>query len=87
MTYDLNTPGKDYESVINVIKSLGNWAKIQKSTWYVSSALTCEQAGKRVLAALDRNDSLMVVDASGNNAYWYNVAPVAAEFIKSNWNK
>lgn len=31
ISYDLNSPRQDYEAVIEEIKHLGNWAKVQKS--------------------------------------------------------
>lgn len=63
ISYDLNSPGQDYEKVIEKIKSLGSWAKVQKSLWFVSSNLTAEQAAKSVWQGMDRNDSLNVVDS------------------------
>lgn len=87
ITYDLNTPGKDYNSVIDVIKSLGNWVKVQSSVWYVNSPFTCEQAAEHVLKAMDTNDSLLIVDASNNDAAWYNIASHAPEHITANWLK
>ncbi len=44
ISYDLNVPGQRYDQVIEAIKKLGNWAKVQKSFWYVSSSLSAEEA-------------------------------------------
>jgi predicted membrane-bound dolichyl-phosphate-mannose-protein mannosyltransferase len=87
VTYDLNTPGKDYDSVFNAIKALGSWAKVQKSVWYVDSQYTCEQAAERIWAVMDANDCLIVIDASSNNASWYNVPQEASQHMKEYWFK
>jgi CRISPR/Cas system-associated endoribonuclease Cas2 len=85
VSYDLNSPGQDYESVIKEIKSLGSWAKIQKSYWYVNSTLTASEALNRVWAKMDSNDSLIVVDASNNNAAWQGLSEEASDHIKDKW--
>ncbi|MDP3650334.1 MAG: hypothetical protein Q8R67_01505 [Rhodoferax sp.] len=85
ISYDLNRPGQDYPSIIETIKSLGNWAKVQKSFWYVKSNLTAMQAVERVWAHMDANDSLIVVDATNNNSAWQGLNPVVAQHIKEHW--
>lgn len=87
ISYDLNSPGQDYSPVIDEIKSLGSWAKIHKSYWYVNSPLSAEQAAKRVWSKMDTNDSLMVVDATGNNGYWYNLSEEVSKHLKNEWLK
>jgi len=42
ISYDLNVSGQNYEAVIAKIKTLGGWAKIHKSYWYVNSVLTAK---------------------------------------------
>jgi hypothetical protein len=85
ISYDLYQPGQDYDSVIEAIKSLGNWAKVQKSLWYVKSNLSASQASEKVWKAMDQNDKLIVIDATNNNASWYNLSEEVSEFIKNNW--
>lgn len=87
ISYDLNSPGQDYESVIEEIKSLGSWAKIQKSHWYVNSTLTASEALDRVRAKMDTNDSLIVVDASNNNAVWQGLSQEVSDQIRDQWHK
>jgi hypothetical protein len=87
ISYDLYNPGQDYSTVIDAIKTLGAWAKVQKSVWYVNSPLSAEQAAGRVWATMDRNDSLIVVDATNNDAYWYNLAEAASKQIQEQWRR
>jgi hypothetical protein len=87
ISYDLMKPGQNYEAVIAAIKGLGSWAKVHYSLWYVSSSHTADRAAKIVRRALDENDKLIVVDATKNNAVWYNLPPEVSEHIQQNWNR
>ncbi len=87
VSYDLYNPGQDYTKVIDTIKTLGSWAKIHKSVWYVNSNLTAAQAVDKVWAAMDKNDSLFVVDAKNNNAAWQNIDEKVSNHIKDQWAK
>jgi hypothetical protein len=85
ISYDLNSPHQDYNSVIEEIKSLGDWASIQKSVWYVNSTLTAEQAAGKVRSKMDSNDSLLVVDSVNNDAYWFNISEEITKHIQKYW--
>lgn len=85
ISYDLNVPGQNYEKVIAKIKSLGSWAKIHKSYWYVNTSLSAEQACNAVWSVMDASDTVYVVDATHNEASWQNIRPDASEFIKQEW--
>lgn len=87
VSYDLYNPGKDYASVIEAVKDLGSWVKVHKSVWYVNSSLTAEQAAKKIWATMDANDSLIVVDATQNNAYWFNIPDAASKHMQDQWHK
>lgn len=85
ISYDLNSPHKDYSAVIDAIKELGPWASVQKSVWYVSAELTSEEAAKIIREKQDFNDSLIVIDASNNDAYWFNVPDEVSKHIQNHW--
>ncbi len=87
ISYDLYKPGQNYEAVIAEIKSLGNWAAVHKSLWYVNSHLSPSQALDRVWAKMDANDKLIVVDATNNSAAWHNLSDEASAYIKDQWLK
>jgi hypothetical protein len=86
ISYDLNQPGRNYEAVIAKIKTLGSWAKIHESYWYVKSSLTPNQAVEAVWSVMDASDTIYVVDATSNQASWQNIAPDAAKHIQAKWN-
>ena len=87
ISYDLYSPGQNYDDVIDAIKTLGNWAKIQQSFWYVNSTKTAREALDIVWAKCDANDSLYVVDATNNVAAWQNISDEASAFILDHWGK
>jgi hypothetical protein len=86
ISYDLNTPGKNYDKVIERIKTLGSWAKVHKSFWYVDSTLTASQACAKVWEVMDSNDTVYVVDATNNIAAWQNLPEAVSKHIQSKWN-
>ena len=85
ISYDLHTPGKNYEKVIERIKSFGNWAKVHKSYWYIRSNHSCEYIANRIWEVRDPNDSIMVINTSTDNSYWYNVDSDVSKFMQKNW--
>lgn len=85
VTYDL-IKNKDYEAVHKVIQSLGDWAKVTESNWYVNSAYTAEQAARIVKAAIDHDDKLIVVDAKNNSFYCYNISSEVLEYMQNHWH-
>ena len=87
ISYDLITPGQNYQSVIAKIKELGNWAKIGYSFWYVNSTYTASEARDHIVVALDANDKLYVVDASNGVAAWHNISDQVSQFVRDKWTK
>lgn len=87
ISYDLSAPAKSYERTIAAIKSLGLWAHIQSSVWYVKSGCSAAKAAEIVRAAMDPDDTLLVIDASNRDACWYNLSPDLSQLIKDEWHK
>jgi hypothetical protein len=85
ISYDLFKPGQNYDGVIEQIKSLGGWAAVEKSLWYVKSTFTASEALAHVRTKADANDKLIVIDASNKNAAWYNLDEQVSAFIKQQW--
>lgn len=85
ISYDLNAPGQKYDLVANKIKALGSWAKVQKSFWYLNTSNTAEEVAKAIWSVMDSNDSLIVVDSTSNDAYWFNLSAEVSQFIQRNW--
>lgn len=86
VSYDLYSPGQNYQKICDRIKSLGNSTRVQQSYWYLSTHLSCEVVAQKIREVMDTNDSLIVVDSSSNDAYWYNIDSSVEKFIQHNWN-
>lgn len=63
IAYDLDAPGQNYDAVRDAIKSLGQWHQFQLSLFYVNTYHSAAEAYEIVLASMDGNDKLCVVDA------------------------
>jgi hypothetical protein len=87
ISYDLKNPGQNYDPVFTAIKGLGSWAKVQYSLWFVSSTYTAKQAAEIVWRAQDSNDTLIVIDATNNDAVWYGISTEVSEHIQKHWNR
>jgi hypothetical protein len=85
VSYDLYSLGQNYDKVIEVIKSKGNWAKVQKSLWYLKTVLSAQSVAEAVWAVMDTNDSLIVIDTTNNSAAWHNLNPEVSKFLQENW--
>lgn len=83
VAYDLDTPGQNYDAVHERIKSLGRWYHAQQSLFYVHTNLTPKEAHDAVLAVMDSNDKLMVVESTG--AWMYPAPPADVEAINRVW--
>jgi hypothetical protein len=83
IAYDLDKPGQNYEGVHERIKSLGRWCQAQQSLFYVHTHLTAEEAHRHVFSAMDSNDKLMAVDATGG--WMYPAPPADVEAINRVW--
>lgn len=85
ISYDLNSQGQNCEKLVEVIESLGSCVKVHRTFWYVSSRHSCGEAADRVWAAMDPNDSLMVVDVTNMDGIWYNSSPDVTKHLQDRW--
>ncbi|OOF80425.1 hypothetical protein BKG93_12055 [Rodentibacter ratti] len=85
ITYDLNKSGQNYEALIEKIKTLGAWAKVQQSVWYLHTSYSSEEVLDILGKVTDYNDSLFV--AKLDNAHWRGLSPEITKFIQEQWWK
>ena len=81
VTYDLNSPGQDYDALYARIKSY-KWAKITESSWAVSTSQTAVQVRDHLWAVMDANDKLLV-SRMGASA-WYGLPDDVTQWLKDN---
>jgi len=71
IAYDLMSPGQNYDAVRDAIMGLGKWWQPQFSLFYVHTDYSPQEAASIVLAAMDPNDRLAVINAqSGVITTW-----------------
>jgi len=87
ITYSLNAPAQNQEAVIQQIKNLGNWGRINEVCWYVKSRHTARQAADAIRAVMKPKDSIYVVDSANNQAAWHNIPDEVSALIRDQWNK
>lgn len=85
ISYDL-IKNRNYQAVHEKIKSLGAWAHVHESFWYVSSFYSAEQAFNTVHQACDGDDKLVVVDVTNRSVIWGELSKNVSDFIKHQWN-
>ena len=76
VAYDLMAPGQNYDAVRDAIKSLGQWHQFQYSLFYVHTEHGAAEAFKIVGRAVDSNDRLIVIDASGGIVSTWDKPPI-----------
>ncbi|GAB3801428.1 hypothetical protein [Virgibacillus kimchii] len=64
ITYDLNSPGQNYEDLYETIKSFGDWAHYLTSTWFVYTSLDKKEMSERITSQTDSNDSHVIIPVS-----------------------
>ena len=87
ISYDLKKPGQDYRPVIETTKRLGDWAHIHGSFWYVRSNYSSSSARDIIVSSMTANDTVLVVDASNNDAAWKGLSAEASSDIQGKWSR
>jgi len=71
VTYELKTPGKDYTSFYNAIKSGGEWWHFLEAVWLVDSTThNADTLAKSLYPHITQQDRLMVVALAGGHQGW-----------------
>lgn len=71
IAYDLLEPGQNYDAVRDAIKGLGTWWQFQYSLFYVNTEYDPTAAYNIIIAFMDANDRLAVINAqSGVVSSW-----------------
>lgn len=72
ISYDLNSPGKNYDDLYEAIKaaSTGVWCKPLRSVYIIKSNLRAEEVYNRLKPCLDDNDCILVIEVT-RESHWY----------------
>ena len=72
VSYDLCSPGRNYNELYEAIRKYPQWAHITGSTWFVKSDSSCVEVRANLSKYMDNNDRIFVAELTGNAA-WENV--------------
>ena len=81
ISYDLQTPGKDYVNLWEHLRSYGNYAKLLESMWLLRTYLSAEQVRDNAIKYIDQNDKIFVVDVTKQEYAWYRLPTKIYEWM------
>ena len=83
VSYDLNTPGQNYESILKVIKNYSGWARLGGSSYIILADETADQIRDSISNEMDSNDQLFVGVVKAPAA-WYGLGDEVSNWLKNN---
>ncbi len=85
---ELFRPERGDDRIRDAIEAFGCvWAKLNANLFYLHGELDAEYVGKKVWAAMNMDDKLVVIDSTKNDARWFNIKPKVSEFLIKNWHE
>lgn len=72
VSYDLNTPGKDYTKLIDQIRKFSGWFPVLKSQWFVCYNGTASDVYNKLAPCIDKNDRMFICEITSNRQGWLN---------------
>ena len=82
ISYDLSKPDRDYKGLYGAIKKASGWWHYLESTWLISTKGTADDWYKELKPNIDNDDSLLIVEITGNRQGW--LPKKAWDWIKNN---
>ena len=86
ISYDLNSPGKDYTNLIDNIKSYGYWWHHLDSTWFIKSEKKTSEIRDHLSKFIDSNDEILVFKV-GNSWAGKGFSQRGFDWLRNNWIK
>ncbi|HEU5129297.1 MAG TPA: hypothetical protein VFU12_15040 [Glycomyces sp.] len=84
ISYDLLTPGRDYEKLYRAIKDQGStWIHPLESVWIINTTKTTSEVKDALAKHVDSNDKLFV-SVLEHGASWSNLANGFFDWMKKN---
>ena len=84
ISYDLNSPGKNYAQLYAAIQKLGSWWHCLDSPWIVAHPGPASDIRDKLAPYLDRNDALIVVRCSREAAWTKGFDSNCLDWLKKN---
>lgn len=62
ITYDLKSPGKDYNALYDTIKSSTSWWHYLDSTWIIQTNQSIDYWSDKIRNVIDQNDLFIIIN-------------------------
>lgn len=62
VTYDLHSPGQDYDKLHEQLKSYSSYSKRFDSFWLIDSTKSASEIRDELIKVVDKNDKLFVIE-------------------------
>lgn len=69
ITYDLNSPGQDYETLHETIQGFGAWAHYFTSVWFVYTNMNPIDMREKIQSVIDKNDTFFICSVNDYQGY------------------
>lgn len=79
-----STQGSDFE---NALSAYGDLERVTPGVWLLRGPTTSAVLRNELSHLLDRDDRLLVIDASHDRAAWFNLGQTADQNIRSLWTR
>jgi len=70
ISYDLLSPGQNYDDLIDYLEGYVKHAHPLMSVWLIATSKSVATVRDEITALLDKDDKVIVVDTTGKGASW-----------------
>lgn len=81
ISYDLSKPGRNYDDLIEHLKSYGTYSHPLESVWVIVTTKTAAQVRDAAIEHMDANDKVLVVALTGEGA-WRGLRSSTSDWLK-----
>ncbi|ROR90930.1 SinR family protein [Nocardioides aurantiacus] len=85
IAYDLNSPGQNYDELIEKIKSYGAWWHHLDSTWLVKTNRTTSNIRDDLKKIVGSDDEILVIDVTSDARAWTGFNTSGSKWLKETW--
>jgi hypothetical protein len=86
VAFEARDPVREASLVLAAIEELGQAVRLFSTFWYVRSRLSSADAARQLWQIMQPDDTLIVVNASAEDAAAFNVDDTAMEWMQKRWH-
>lgn len=83
ISYELNKPGQNYDTLYETIKTAPAWCHPMTSHWFIRTDESIQTWFDRLRRVMDQNDSIFIVDITGQSRQGW-MSKTAWEWLNQN---